>query len=465
MTERWASLCLRLKSHGRIRALIVATLVLPFGARGAAAMTSAPGPTATAARPATVASTATPTTGPPATATPTPVPSPTPQLPSLPPVYYWDGATVYAVNPDGSFPAIVVTLPASSTVQPALLPDGRLLFPTGGGFAVIDRYGRRYGLRTPDLNAGETVWSVQPSPDGGTLAWQLFAPLQLNGYTVNTGLARIVLTGRFGGAGSAVLSAQASGSDGQVPVLMGWRPASPYSLNGGPTLLLQDLYNNNDVQAGVLFNAARGLLEYDPAVDDLVNDYLPPLTSEIPRQRAFTVSADGIWSVYGDFNAFTPSGEGPLAQAIDALNLNTNAVVPLDAARHYPDKEQVVTTQKHKVGKRTVTRKVTTTLRLYQYFSHHAYVAPGDGRVLYTLLTVSYPSGALTPHVRASTLVATLDGRPPVMLAQDAQGEGWLSAGVAVVKRADGLYAVDVVSGGLTRLATGRAVQFIGMRD
>src|SRR5205085_11511159 len=114
-------------------------------------------------------------------ATPTPPPTP------LPPVYYQDGATVYAVNPDGSNPTVVAILPAGATFQPQLLPDGRLLYPTtlAGGFVVVDRYGRRSGMLTPDLNPGEVVWSVVPSPDGRRLAWQIFAPAQLGGYTTN----------------------------------------------------------------------------------------------------------------------------------------------------------------------------------------------------------------------------------------------------------------------------------------
>ena len=90
------------------------------------------------------------------------------------------------------------------------------------------------------------------------------------------------------------------------------------------------------------------------------------------------------------------------------LNLNTNVVVPSDDARTYPSKTQFVTTAVRKEGRRTVQRTVTSTLRLYQYFSHHAYMAPGDGWVLYTLLTVSYPPGALVPRVQRSVLVATL---------------------------------------------------------
>ena len=401
-------------------------------------------------------------------ATPSLTASPTAVAPSVPPVYYQDGfqggRAIYAVYPDGTGPTLIAAIPRGNPLQPVLFPDGRLAYPAGNGFAVFDRYGHRYGLGTPTLNAGEAVWSIAPSPDGRTLAWQLFAPLQFSTYTTEEGVARIVLTGRFGGAGTTIFTAQAESQYGQVPVLVGWRQFSPYSA-GGPTLLLQDLYSGSNPSLGLLPNVRRGLLEYDPQVDDLVNDYSPPGNSDIPPQRALTVSGDGVWAVFGDGNSFTPSGEGSLAQVVDALNLDTNAAVQLDSARNYPTSTTVVTTRKRKVKKRTVTTRVTTQLRLYQYFSSRAYVAPGDGRVLYTLLTVSYPPGSLQPRVASSTLVATMDGRTRVVAAADAEAQGWLNGHMAVIKRADGLYTLDVVSGGMSRLAIGAGARYIGARS
>src|SRR5437764_11086881 len=67
---------------------------------------------------------------------------------ALPPIYYQDGATVYAVNADGSNRTVVATLPAGATFLPQLLPDGRLLYPASpGSVAVVDRYGRHDGLQ------------------------------------------------------------------------------------------------------------------------------------------------------------------------------------------------------------------------------------------------------------------------------------------------------------------------------
>ncbi len=457
--------------HGPgVRVCIVALLTIalvgtPAATTWAATPTSA-SPTPTAALPATAAPTVAATATAPATpsATPSPTAAPSAPLPELPPIYYQAGNLLYAVSTGGGMPSLLSTLPMSETFQPCLLPDGRLLYPTATGFAAIDRYGQASPIRAPDLNAGESVWSVQPSPDGRQLAWQLFTPAQLGGYTINTGSSRIVLTGRFGGAGSTIWQGQATGADDAVPVLLGWRPASPYSLSGGATLLLQYLYDRNDIQAGVLFNAARGLLEVDPATGDVVNDYLPPMDTDIPSQRALGVSPDGLWSVYGDANTFTPSGEGPLAQSIVALNLNTNAVIPLDSARNHPSSAPYKIVQVRRKGKKKVKHTTTVTLRLYQYFSHHAYVAPGDGRVLYTLVTVSYPPGALAPHVRYSVLVARTEGGTPVTLTSDATGVGWIDGHHAVISRGDGLYSVDVVFGGVTKLAAGAGLRFIGYR-
>jgi hypothetical protein len=227
---------------------------------------------------------------------------------------------------------------------------------------------------------------------------------------------------------------------------------------------LQELYSQGNAATGVIANTARDLIEYDPAIGDVVDDYLPALGSAaVSGQRALGVSADGVWAVYGDSYTFTPSGDGPLARAVDLLDLNTNALRQLDTSGHYPTKGTFVQVSKRRVGKRSVRHKTTTTLRLYQYFSHHAYAAPGDGRVLYTLVTVSYPPGALTPRVQTSALVATTDGRTRSVVAKDAQGQGWLDGHVAVIQKRDGLYAVDVVFGGLTKLAAGM-VRFIGSR-
>jgi hypothetical protein len=96
-------------------------------------------------------------------------------------------------------------------------------------------------------------------------------------------------------------------------------------------------------------------------------------------------------------------------------------------------------------------------------------MAPGDSRVLYTLLTVSYPPGTLVPRVQRSVLVATLGAGSTrasgdTLVASDAEAAGWLTGDVAVITRADGLYAVDVVHGGSHALAIGAGAQFIGTR-
>lgn len=409
---------------------------------------------------------ASPTAAPSPTTVPTPAPSSL-----LPSVYYQDGRRVYAVAPDGSGRVLVATLPVSTTIRPQLLPDGRLLYPASAGpngptFATVDRYGRVSGIRTPDLDNGESVWSVSSSPDSHFLAWQIYAPLQLPHESLNTGVGRIVLTGRFGGAGTTIFTTHADSTYGATQVLVGWRPSSQYG-TGDQTLLLQNLYGASDAAAGVIPNEQRGLIEYDPSIDDVIDDYLPALNSEVSPQRTFTVSSDGTWAIYGDTNKFTPSGEGPLAAQLMALDLNTNKTVELDTASNYSDQGPLITTKRHKVGKRVVTTHVRTgTLRLYQYFSHNASVAPDDGHVLYTLLTVSYPPGARVPQIQRTTLVATMDGRTRTTVSKDAQGQGWLDSHTVVIARSNGLYSVDIDSNTTTKLAAGSAgnLYYIGMR-
>jgi hypothetical protein len=450
-------------SHQGLPAGVAATTALTPSATPAA--TSTPQPTLTLGPTFTPLPTST------SAASPTPVPTATPSLPSLPPVYYWDGKAVYAVYPNGAFATLVVKLPANSSPAPQLLPDGRLLYAAQGQFATVDRYGRQSGIRPPDLASGECIWTVSPSPDARTLAWQILTTTQPGRCATDPQSVRVALTGRFGDAGVTTARAQFDTAHGQAPVVLGWRPASPYGL-GGATLLLQDLYSRFDLGSRILPNTTRGLLEYDPAIGDLVNDYLPPSSSDVPGQRDFAVSSDGVWAVYGDSPGLTPSGEGPLMRRIFALNLNTNSLALLDDVHKYPTSKTVVTVtkqviadKKHKGKKRTVTHKTSTTLRLYQYVSHRAYVAPDDRRVLYTLLTVSYPPGALTPQVEDTAMVVSIDGRSPgTVVARNAQGEGWLNSTTMVIKKKDGLYAVDAASGRSTRLARGAGVAFIGVR-
>ncbi len=404
------------------------------------------------------------------TASPTAAPTPAPSA-LLPPVYYQNGPRVYAAYPNGSGAVLVATLPVSATIRPQLLPDGRLLYEANvaaSTFAAVDHFGRGSGIRPPDLSPGETVWSVAPSPDGRSLAWQLFAPLPLPGYVLNTGVGRVVLTGRFGEGGTTLFTTRVDARLDVIQALLGWRASSLYG-SGDPTLLLQDLYGGVDAADGVGLNTVRGLIEYDPAIADIVNDYLPPQSSDVPPRRALTVSADGTWTVYGDANSFTPSGdEPPLARRIAALNLNTNRDIALDAASRYPTTRALTQTVRRKVGTHVVTTRVSAgTLRLYQYFSHNVYVAPGDGRVLYTLLTVSYPRGARLPQVEHTALVATMDGASrAAIVSGDAEGAGWLDSHTAVVKRADGLYSLNVDSGVMTKLAAGAlgSLYFIGVR-
>ncbi len=440
--------------------------------------TAPPSPTGTtAASPAASPATAPIIAASSATATAAAVASPTTATASaaangagtLPIVCYQDGRNVYAVNPWGTGRTLLATLPQSNTIPPQLMDDGRLLYPTSNGFAAINGYSQTTGIATPSLGPGEQVWSVVPSPDGTALAWEMFTQQSFNvgqpdAYRA-AGTGRVVVSGRFGGDGPTVMAATAQ-TAGQLPIIAGWRASSPYG-SGDATLLLQNTYSASSLPDNVLLSARRGLVEYDPAIHDVVNDYLPPTdSSAIPAQRDFTVSPDGAWAVYGDSFAFPPSGEDAMAQKIVALNLNTNAVVALDAASAYPIQDQLVTLQRRRVGARVATTRTVEAVRLYQYVSHHAAVAPDDAHILYTILTVSYPTGARVPRVQEHVMLATMAGGAHSVLAADARAEGWLNSRLAVVARADGLYSIDIGTGVTTRLAGGNGafLHFIGVR-
>jgi len=403
--------------------------------------------------------------------TPLPTPAPTVSPPTLPPLYYRLGNSVLAAAPDGSNPVTVATLPTSTLVVPSLMGDGRLLYPTETGFAAVDRYGRSAGIRIPALAVGEAVWQVAPSPDGRQLAWQIFSPATYAGgagYTANTGAGRVVVTGRFGDAsGTTMLTEKGdSATFGQTQAVLGWRTASPYG-SGDATLLLQNLYSASSMSDKVLIGAKRGLIEFDPAIKDIVNDYFPPLQRDVPAQQAFALSPDGVWTVFGDDPNFPPSGESALAGTISVLDLDTNHLVKIDDASTYLHRGEATIRTATRVKGRTVVKTTKAILPLNHYFSHHAAIAPDDGHVLYTTLTVSYPPGATLPAVARAAVVASLDGRTHVTLATDAEGEGWLSPKVAVVKKADGLYSVDLVSGTSVRLvaSSNTTLSFIGLRQ
>lgn len=418
--------------------------------------------------------TAASTIGPTRSPASTPVPAPTASLPTLPPLYYRNGNAVIVAALDGTNPITVVTLSASSPIAPLLMSDGRLLYSTGTSFAAVDRYGHSDGIRTPDVTAGETVWQVVPSPNAHQLAWQIFSPATFTtggdngaGYTANTGAGRVVVTGRFGESGTTVLTEQGdSAIFGQTQAVLGWRARSPYG-SGDSTLLLQDLYSASSMTDKVLIGAERGLIEFDPAIKDIVNDYLPPLQRDVPGQQAFALSPDGVWTVFGAAEDFPPSGESALARTIDVLDLDTNRLVKIDDASTYPIQGVTTTRTTTRVKGHRVVKTTRTTLPLVHYFSRHASIAPDDGHVLYTTLTVSYPNGATTPLVARGAVVASLDGRTHVTLATDAQGEGWLSSTVAVVKKADGLYSIDITTGASVRLVASKSatLQFIGVRN
>jgi hypothetical protein len=103
----------------------------------------------------------------------------------------------------------------------------------------------------------------------------------------------------------------------------------------------------------------------------------------------------------------------------------------------------------------------------YPFFSQRggAPIAPDDVHVLYTQVSVTYPDGTLTPHLEETTEVASLVSGHHVQLATAARGVGWLDATTAIVRKADGLYAVNLATHRQRRIVAGHNLVFLGVRS
>ena len=373
---------------------------------------------------------------------------------AAPSVFVATTSSIEAINADGSGLMRVAPVDVSAGVQPVLFPDGRLFFSTANSYATISRSGKHNIVIAPTLNVGESIWSVSGSPDRSTLGWQLFAPLQVNTYHLHQGQSRVVVTGPAGGSGTTVLTDQAdSTAGGRVLTIIGWRTASPFG-SGGSTLLLQDLYSFNQPTSLLVPNTTRGLIEYDPSIGDIVNDYLPPTSLSEPGQRLFALSADSSFIVYGDQNGLTPSGDGPLARELLVQNMVTHASTQLDIASRYPSSRVILLAPTKK-----------TSIPLYEYFSHNAYISPDSKHVLYTVFTISYPPGARLPRIDHQAMIVQANGKNPTqVLTVDGQGAGWINRSIAVIKEADGLHTYNQTTGQTSLLVADPSARFIGAR-
>jgi len=378
------------------------------------------------------------------TATPVPASASSGVVGSASAVYYDDGREVFVAQADGSGRFALGILPPDNEFIPHAA-GGRLLY-SDGAYWLATSQGQRFSVAAPPLIGNEKVFAAWPSPDGTRIAWQLYAPATYGTRLSNLGASRIVVTDSGGGGARTVLQ-QASGSiHGDVPELVGWR-AEGQPVAGGPpgTLLLA-----TRLAAEADGTRLRGLLELDPSISDLVNDYLPPLgDADLPVGQTLSVSQDGRMVTYAPAQALLPSGEGPLPTALSVLDLRTGATRLVDRAAAYPGGTD---------ARHPWTR--------YPYFSARAGapISPDDAHVLYTVVTVTYPDGALAPHLDEVARMASLASGQATTLAQGARALGWLSAGTALVRRQDGLYAVDITTKAARRIVEGHNLRFLGVR-
>jgi hypothetical protein len=261
----------------------------------------------------------------------------------------------------------------------------------------------------------------------------------------NLGISRIVVTDASGGGAQTIMQQAGGSTYGDVGELFGWR-AGGVPVQGGPrgTLLLQ-----TRIAAVSDGTQLRGLQELDPSIGDLVDDFLPPLTSDLPTSQALSLSADTRLVTYAPSQARLPSGEGPLPTTLAVLDLATMRSVALDDRANYPSAPD---------GRHPWTR--------YPFFSQRggAPISPDDKRIVYTVVDVTYPDGALVPKLEETAEIASLVTHTRAQLAEGARAEGWLDAATAIVRKADGLYAVDITTKQQRLIVRGTNLVFLGLR-
>jgi hypothetical protein len=178
----------------------------------------------------------------------------------------------------------------------------------------------------------------------------------------------------------------------------------------------------------------KGLEEFDPVLDDLVGDWLPPLEEGTqPTGEVLGISPGGHGIVYATSDAIAPSGEGPLPSAINVMMFDGRKVYQLDLASAHHDKA---------LPKQPVPSMYV--------FSRQAFISPDDSRVAYTRLDFIYPKGTLTPYIRPVACLANIDGTGKVDLEAGYRVMGWTDSHTLVLRKDDepdtGLYSFDINS-------------------
>jgi hypothetical protein len=351
-----------------------------------------------------------------------PQPSATPKPPSF-------GALDHSIVYDNGVQVILI--PASGGGRVGLANISASPYPfnrpryAGWQFMYYDNafyLGDVFGHHTPiaaPTASGEKVYDAMPSPDGQFIAWVLVSQAPWDGAMFSMGASRIVLTDQTGGNARVVLQ-QPIDSVGSVPIIYGWRFGHP------PTLLVQSSYG--------FVGLHKGLEEFNPVLDDLVGDWLPPLgENTYPTGEVLGLSPSGRSIVYARSDSIAPSGEGPLPSAINVLMFDGRKVYQLDLASAHHDKS---------LPKQPVPSMYA--------FSRQAFISPDDARVAYTRLDFIYPKGTLTPYIRPVACLATIDGSGKVDLEAGYRVMGWTDSHTLVLRKDDepdtGLYSFDINS-------------------
>ncbi|MGH2411672.1 MAG: hypothetical protein ACRDGS_15080, partial [Chloroflexota bacterium] len=193
------------------------------------------------------------------------------------------------------------------------------------------------------------------------------------------------------------------------------------------------------------------LEEFDPAVNDMVWDYFPPLGgNSLPTGEVLGVSPSGQFAVFATADGTLPSGEGQFPLAISVMHLPARHITAIDTASSYHDK---------------ATKKLPASRAVF--FSRQAFISPDDTRIAYTREDVLYPKGATAPLIRPIAMLANLNGGGKADIASDDQVMGWQDPGTVVVDRentsADGLYAVNLNGNTSTLLIRGENLRVDGI--
>jgi hypothetical protein len=412
--------------------LVFAALVLGSGTTGSAA--------ALGARQAVASPTAKPRPRPPA-ATPTqviaaplttiPEPSATPSLPHFAPlthsIVYDNGVQALLAPASGSAPVALANL--SSSPYPFKRPRyaGWQFMYYDAAFYLGDVFGHHTPIAAP-IAQTEQVFDAWPSPDGQYIAWVLVKPGPWDGAIFSMGASRVVITDQTGGNARVVVQ-QSIDAFGGVPIIYGWRYGRP------PTLLVQNSYGFAGLH--------KGLEEYNPVVNDLVSDWLPPTGSTVqPAGEVLNLSPGGNSIAFATSDLTLPTGEGPLPANINVMSHGGRHVSNIDVSAGHHDK--------------ALPKQPAPTAYA---FSRQAFISPDETLIAYTRLDAIYPKGAIAPLIRPIACIARTNGAGRADLAPGYRVMGWIDNNTLVLRKDEapglGLYSYNITNNQATLIVSG----------